>query len=264
MVTHKALDQRRGHSRRRERLASWGPSTAEAERAGHRGGIERVESARELQRLTRSESPRALTAARLHFVDGHTQEEVAQVLGVSRKTVGRVLGGLTTRGRANAASRVAARPVHVRLPAAAVRGSRLESMRASGPPARPTEAGVMAGPPVVLLPPRPHARAPSLKEARHPGSKHTCSWPCGRGWRLPRCPVSPPTPHLPRGHRRRVGQHAAPRVQPARREPAPPHDGLTAGEAPMPFTPLSVSSRRSVGCWRDGQSGEGPSVLRHG
>lgn len=102
MVTYKALDQRRGRSRRRDRLASWGACAAEAEHTGHGGGIERVEAARELQWLTRSESPRALTVARLHFVDGRTQEEVAQVLGVSRKTVGRVLGGLTTRGASGA------------------------------------------------------------------------------------------------------------------------------------------------------------------
>lgn len=125
MVTHKALDRLRGRSRRRDRLASWGACAAEAERAGHGGGIERVEAARELQWLTRSESARALTVARLHFVDGRTQEEVAQVLGVSRKTVGRVLGGLTTRGRADVA---------------AVRGSRRESMRASGARRQPAPA----------------------------------------------------------------------------------------------------------------------------
>ncbi|WP_220137951.1 sigma factor-like helix-turn-helix DNA-binding protein [Myxococcus llanfairpwllgwyngyllgogerychwyrndrobwllllantysiliogogogochensis] len=39
------------------------------------------------------------TAARMHFVEGHTQGEVAEVLGVSRKTVVRLLKELSAQAR---------------------------------------------------------------------------------------------------------------------------------------------------------------------
>ncbi|MFP2930582.1 RNA polymerase sigma factor [Pyxidicoccus sp. 3LG] len=94
MVTHKALDRCRARARRQDRLTRLG-----CDEAGAGGGLGSIEAARDLQRMARSESPRALTAALLHFVEGHTQGEVAQVLGVSRKTVVRMLGQLSARVR---------------------------------------------------------------------------------------------------------------------------------------------------------------------
>ena len=99
MVTHKALDRCRARVRRQgwfEQLRGG----SEAGANGCRGSIESVDAVRDLQRMARSEAPRVLTAALLHFVDGHTQGEVAEVLGVSRKTVVRMLGQLAGRARA--------------------------------------------------------------------------------------------------------------------------------------------------------------------
>ncbi|WP_164012209.1 RNA polymerase sigma factor [Pyxidicoccus trucidator] len=99
MVTHKALDRCRARARRRGWLEQLRRGMAEPVAGGGQGSIESVEAARDLGRMARAEAPRVLTAALLHFVDGHTQGEVAQVLGVSRKTVVRMLGQLTVRAR---------------------------------------------------------------------------------------------------------------------------------------------------------------------
>lgn len=55
---------------------------------------EGVEAAQLLRRLGAGLTPRALEVAALHFVDGLRQEEVAQVLDVSRKTVVRELAAI--------------------------------------------------------------------------------------------------------------------------------------------------------------------------
>lgn len=97
MVTHKALDRCRARARRQvwlERLRKGASETP-----GGQESIGSVEAAGDLRRMARAETPRVLTAALLHFVDGHTQGEVAQVLGVSRKTVVRMLGQLAVRAR---------------------------------------------------------------------------------------------------------------------------------------------------------------------
>ncbi|NMO18013.1 sigma-70 family RNA polymerase sigma factor [Pyxidicoccus fallax] len=99
MVTHKALDRCRARERRRGWLERFLPGVTEAGTGGGNGSIESIEAARDLRWMARSEPPRVLAAARLHFVDGHTQGEVARALGVSRKTVVRMLGQLTARVR---------------------------------------------------------------------------------------------------------------------------------------------------------------------
>ncbi len=95
MVTHKALDRCRARARRQ----GWLEHLRQGDSGSEAGGLASVEAARDLRRMARSEAPRALTAALLHFVDGHTQGEVAEVLGVSRKTVVRMLGQLAARAR---------------------------------------------------------------------------------------------------------------------------------------------------------------------
>jgi RNA polymerase sigma factor (sigma-70 family) len=99
MVTHKALDRCRAQARRQGWLERMRGGAPETEASGCQGTIESVEAARDLQRMALSEAPRVLTAALLHFVDGYTQGEVAQALGVSRKTVVRMLGQLAVRAR---------------------------------------------------------------------------------------------------------------------------------------------------------------------
>lgn len=96
MATHKAVDRFRRRARRGAHLGSLGPLE---EDGACRGGIGRIEAARDLQQLALAQPPRALTVALLHFVEGHTQEEVAEALGISRKTVGRILARLMDRAR---------------------------------------------------------------------------------------------------------------------------------------------------------------------
>jgi RNA polymerase sigma-70 factor (ECF subfamily) len=105
MVTHKALDRCRARARRQDWLERLRRGAPEAEAHGGQQTIGSVEAAGDLRRMARAEAPRVLTAALLHFVDGHTQGEVAQVLGVSRKTVVRMLGQLTVRARGYPARR---------------------------------------------------------------------------------------------------------------------------------------------------------------
>ncbi|AEI63998.1 RNA polymerase, sigma-24 subunit, ECF subfamily protein [Corallococcus macrosporus] len=96
MVTHKALDRCRARSRRHERLMGvWGALPQGVPRGG-RGSAESLDAAGDLQWMSRAEPPRTLMAALLHFAAGHTQGEVAALLGVSRKTVVRMLGRLQT------------------------------------------------------------------------------------------------------------------------------------------------------------------------
>jgi RNA polymerase sigma-70 factor (ECF subfamily) len=52
-------------------------------------GMEATEAVDLLRALARRLGERQLEVACLHFVDGLTQEEIAQVLGMSRKTIGR-------------------------------------------------------------------------------------------------------------------------------------------------------------------------------
>ncbi|WP_163783210.1 RNA polymerase sigma factor [Myxococcus vastator] len=94
MVTHKALDRCRARARRHARLTGACLAAAQRIPRGGRGSAESLDAAGDLMLMSRSEPPRVLTAALLHFVEGHTQGEVAVLMGVSRKTVVRMLGRL--------------------------------------------------------------------------------------------------------------------------------------------------------------------------
>jgi RNA polymerase sigma factor (sigma-70 family) len=61
--------------------------------------IHRVESALELALLTRGESCQAMTVALLYFVEGCTVTEVSDALGLSRRTVRRLLDRFLVRAR---------------------------------------------------------------------------------------------------------------------------------------------------------------------
>ncbi len=105
IATHKAVDRLRRRSRWSGSLGIL--SVTDEEKAeqrrevetAHEGGTGRVEALQDLAVLTADESPRALTAAVLHFVEGHTLEEVGQVLGLSRKTASKLLHRLVERVR---------------------------------------------------------------------------------------------------------------------------------------------------------------------
>ena len=58
---------------------------------------ERVEWAHDLAILTKGEDDFTMTAATMHWVEGHTLEEIAQTLGVTRKTVSARLARFTQR-----------------------------------------------------------------------------------------------------------------------------------------------------------------------
>ncbi|MFP2926318.1 RNA polymerase sigma factor [Pyxidicoccus sp. 3LG] len=107
IATYRALDLVRRRARWSGRL---GPLSVEVEDedgegearrqdavTAHTGGIERVEALQDLALLTQGEEPEVLTVAVLYFVEGHTTEEVAQVLDLSRKTVSRMLARFAER-----------------------------------------------------------------------------------------------------------------------------------------------------------------------
>ncbi|MFP2912589.1 sigma-70 family RNA polymerase sigma factor [Pyxidicoccus sp. 3LFB2] len=58
-----------------------------------------VEARNLLRALARELDERALQIATLHFMDSLTQEEIVEVVGLSRKTVGRVLEQVRARAR---------------------------------------------------------------------------------------------------------------------------------------------------------------------
>lgn len=106
ICTFKAVDQLRRRARWSGRLGELTvqkddePVQREAEVASaHGGGLEQVEAAQDLALLTQGEKPRTLTAALLYFVEGYSMEEIGEVLGLTRKTVGRLLEEFATRAR---------------------------------------------------------------------------------------------------------------------------------------------------------------------
>jgi len=105
IATHKAVDRLRRRSRWNGRLGSLDveedeDSARRAEAASaHTGGLERVEALQDLALLTQGESPQALTAALLYFVEEHTLEEVGEVLDLTRKTVSKLLQQFSERAR---------------------------------------------------------------------------------------------------------------------------------------------------------------------
>lgn len=58
-----------------------------------------VEARNLLRALSRVLDERALQIATLHFMDSLTQEEIVEVVGLSRKTVGKVLEQVRTQAR---------------------------------------------------------------------------------------------------------------------------------------------------------------------
>lgn len=62
----------------------------------------RLEAARDLALLTEGEDEQTLTCALLYFVEAYTTEEIAQSLGISRKTVGRALAAFSSRAQKRA------------------------------------------------------------------------------------------------------------------------------------------------------------------
>lgn len=72
---------------------------ARGEESSQEAGAKRIEAAKDLSLLTRGESPRTLTVAVLHFVEGQTLTEVGEGLALSRKTVHRLLERFVSRAR---------------------------------------------------------------------------------------------------------------------------------------------------------------------
>ncbi|MHB8872949.1 MAG: RNA polymerase sigma factor, partial [Myxococcaceae bacterium] len=105
IATCQAVDRLRKRARWTGRLGAMSVEeederAAEAEVAtAHEGGMAQVEAAQDLALLTHREQPEVVTAAYLYFVEGHTTEEVGQVLDLSRKTVGKLLAGFAERAR---------------------------------------------------------------------------------------------------------------------------------------------------------------------
>ncbi|WP_224242294.1 RNA polymerase sigma factor [Hyalangium gracile] len=104
MATYKAVDRLRRNARWSGVLGSLEPSEDDDGRPGswatsHEGGLSRVEALRDLALLTEGESPQVLTAAVLHFVEGHTKSEVGEILDLDRKQVADLLRDFAERAR---------------------------------------------------------------------------------------------------------------------------------------------------------------------
>ncbi len=109
IATYQSLDRLRRRSRWHKRLAPVAPlvndegETEEPDVPVAAEGAARVEAMQDLALLTQGEDAETLTAASLYFVEGHTTEEIAQALDVSRKTVGKLLAQFSERARKRAA-----------------------------------------------------------------------------------------------------------------------------------------------------------------
>ncbi|MBI3181200.1 MAG: sigma-70 family RNA polymerase sigma factor [Myxococcales bacterium] len=104
IATYQSVDRLRRRSRWSGRLAGLELDEAddgarEEPAEAHPGEASRVDAAQDLALLTRGEDPLVLTAAFLYFVEGHTTEEIGQVLDLSRKTVGKHLAHFADRAR---------------------------------------------------------------------------------------------------------------------------------------------------------------------
>jgi len=106
ITTHKAVDRLRRRARWTGNLTLREDEDPEASERrldaamAHEGGLDRVEAAQDLALLTQGEEPQVLTAACLYFVEGHSTEQVGQLLGLSRKAVAKMLEQFTKRARA--------------------------------------------------------------------------------------------------------------------------------------------------------------------
>ncbi len=95
VATYQAIDRLRKRGRWHGRATDLKvredePDTSLEEQAAAKQTVaesERVEWAHDLAILTRGEDDFTMTAATMHWVEGHTLEEIAQTLGVTRKTV---------------------------------------------------------------------------------------------------------------------------------------------------------------------------------
>lgn len=109
IATYKAVDHLRSRARWSGVMKAFDvPEDDAAERelelaTSHEGEQRRVEAAQDLALLTRGEDEEVLTAAFLYFVEAHTTEEVAQVLDLSRKTVGKMLQRFAERAQKRSA-----------------------------------------------------------------------------------------------------------------------------------------------------------------
>ncbi|MBL8952404.1 MAG: sigma-70 family RNA polymerase sigma factor [Myxococcaceae bacterium] len=107
MATYQSVDRLRRSARWSNRLTSLsvdedaeGPALQVPSRDD---GAARLEAARDLALLTEGEDEQTLTCALLYFVEAYTTEEIAQSLGISRKTVGRALAAFAGRAQKRAA-----------------------------------------------------------------------------------------------------------------------------------------------------------------
>ncbi len=109
IVTHRAVDRLRWRARWTGRLSlheGEEPDTPERRlnwAALDKGGLGQVEAAQDLALLTQGEEPQVLTAAFLYFVEGHSAEQVGQVLKLPRKAVEKMLKQFVKRARARQA-----------------------------------------------------------------------------------------------------------------------------------------------------------------
>ncbi|MFY2563093.1 RNA polymerase sigma factor [Corallococcus terminator] len=101
VTTCLAIDRLRRRFRRARHGPSLSPSPAPDPdmEPSHSGNLARVEAARDLAMLTRGESPRTMTVAILHFVEGRSLTEVGKELSLSPKTVRSLLKRFVTRAR---------------------------------------------------------------------------------------------------------------------------------------------------------------------
>jgi RNA polymerase sigma-70 factor (ECF subfamily) len=98
IASNQAITRLRERVRRASRLLP-GFAMEMSQDGASEGEVRRVESALELALLTRGESPQTLTVALLYFVDGCTVMEVGDALGLSRRTVSRILDRFVARAR---------------------------------------------------------------------------------------------------------------------------------------------------------------------
>jgi RNA polymerase sigma factor (sigma-70 family) len=106
IATYQAVDRIRRRARWSGKLSSLtvheddDGEAAQLEAAtAHAGQTDRVEAAQDLALLTQGEKEDTCTAAVLYFVEGNTTEEIARIMDLSRKTVGKLLAQFAERAQ---------------------------------------------------------------------------------------------------------------------------------------------------------------------